>query len=96
MKTIQEIKKILVQHKDKLRKQYGVRKIGVFGSLLEENKKINDVDILVEFDRSIGFFKFIDLENHLEKLIRKRVDLVSKKALKPYIGKQILNKVLYL
>ena len=41
----------------------------------------------------MGFFKFLELEEHLEKSIGKKVDLVSKKALKPTIGRYILEEV---
>ncbi|HDI23863.1 MAG TPA: nucleotidyltransferase, partial [Thermoplasmatales archaeon] len=50
-------------------------------------------DILVEFEKPLGFFKFLELEECLSKLIGRKVDLVSKKALKPHIGKHILEEV---
>jgi predicted nucleotidyltransferase len=53
------------------------------------------VDILVEFseDAEIGFFKFLDLEEFLSRKLGVKVDLVTKNALKPYIGKRILQEV---
>jgi len=50
----------------------------------------------VEFEESIGFFQFMDLEEYLEKLLSAKVDLVSKKALKPRIEKHILKETIYL
>jgi uncharacterized protein len=41
-------------------------------------------------------FKFLELEEYLEQKIGKKVDLVSRKALKPYIGRKILNEVIML
>jgi len=38
----------------------------------------------------------MDLEEYLEKLFKRKVDLVSKKALKPRIGKYILREVVYM
>jgi len=38
----------------------------------------------------------MDLEEHLKNLLGIKVDLVSKKALKPYIGKHILREVIYI
>ena len=61
-----------------------------------EEKKRSDVDILVEFKEPVGLFKFMNLEEHLEKLLGTKVDLVSKKALKPRIGKYILKEVVYI
>ena len=94
-KSIEEIKKIIQQHKKEMKEKYGVKEIGIFGSLVRgEMKEESDVDILVEFEKPIGFFKFLELEEYLSNLIGRKVDLVSKKALKPHIGKYILEEVI--
>ncbi|MCD6221312.1 nucleotidyltransferase family protein [bacterium] len=94
-KSIEEIKKIIQQHKKEMKEKYGVKEIGIFGSLVRgEMKEESDVDILVEFEKPIGFFKFLELEEYLSDLIGRKVDLVSKKALKPHIGKYILEEVI--
>lgn len=96
VKKFEAIKKILSQHKQELREKFKVKEIGIFGSYVRrEQKKKSDVDILVEFEGSIGLFKFMDLEEYLESLLETEVDLVSKKALKPHIGKYILEEVVY-
>jgi len=51
---------------------------------------------LVEFEKPIDLFRFLDLEERLSELSGRKVDLVSKKALKPHIGKVILKEVQYL
>lgn len=95
-KPVQEIKKILAAHKQELREKYGVKEIGIFGSYVrEENRKISDIDILVEIEMPMGFLKFIRLERYLSELLGAKVDLVTKKALKPYIGQRILTEVIY-
>jgi len=79
-----------------LRNEYSVSSIGVFGSFSRgEDKKSSDVDILVEFSEPVGMFKFIELEEYLSKLIGKKVDLVTKNALKPAIREEILEEVIY-
>ncbi len=94
MKTLDEIKAIIEKHKKELRENYGVKEIGIFGSFVRgEARKDSDIDILVEFERPIGFFKFLELEEYLSNLIGRKVDLVSKKALKPHIGKYIFEEV---
>lgn len=94
-KSLSEIKEIIAKHKDELKKKYHVKEIGIFGSLVRgEAKEDSDVDILVEFEKPIGLFKFLELEEYLSNLIGKKVDLVSKKALKPHIGKYILKEVI--
>jgi predicted nucleotidyltransferase len=54
------------------------------------------VDILVDCTQSISAFQFIDLKYELSEMLGKKVDLVSKKALKPRIGKRILEEVEYI
>jgi predicted nucleotidyltransferase len=97
MPNVEEIKRIILQHKAEIKKKFKVKTIGVFGSYVRgEQKRGSDVDILVEFeeDAKIGFFKFLDLEEFLSQKLGVKVDLVTKNALKPYIGKSILQEVI--
>lgn len=74
------IKKIEENSKD-IRK-YGVKKIGLFGSFLKgKNKKGSDIDIIVSFDK-VNFDNYMELKFLLEKLFRRRVDLVIEKNLR--------------
>lgn len=96
MRRLSEIKKDLAQHKPKLKRDFKVKKIGIFGSYVRgESRKNSDLDILVEFEESPSLFGFIELENYLKKILRVKVDLVMKSALKPLIGKHILSEVIY-
>ncbi|MCM8807979.1 MAG: nucleotidyltransferase family protein [Candidatus Omnitrophica bacterium] len=99
VKTLKEIKIILESLKPELAKKYKIKEIGVFGSWVRgEQKKNSDIDILVEFEENSGIslFDFIEIEDYLRKKVGIKVDLVEKKALKPYIGKNILSEVIYL
>ena len=97
MITLKEVEKIINKHKPELEKKFKVREIGVFGSYVRgEQKKRSDIDILVAFKEPIGFFEFMDLEEFLKNLLGVKVDLVSKKALKPIIGGYILKEVVYI
>ncbi|HJH27289.1 MAG TPA: nucleotidyltransferase [Methanophagales archaeon] len=97
MNTIEGIKEILARHKDELRESFKLKEIGVFGSYVRgQQKEKSDVDILVEFEEVPGLFKLIELEDYLEEILRVKVDLVMKSALKPVIGKYILREVVYL
>jgi len=96
MKTFEEIKEIIQEHKKDLKKEYGVKEIGIFGSYVKgEQKAVSDVDILIELERPIGFVKFMKLEKRISDILGVKVDLVTKKALKPYIGQRILQEVQY-
>ncbi|MEW6262331.1 MAG: nucleotidyltransferase family protein [Thermodesulfobacteriota bacterium] len=91
---LKEIQAILRERRGELARDYGVAEIGVFGSCVrEEAAEASDIDILVEFNRPIGFFKFLELEERLGEWLGSRVDLVTKAALKPRIGRRILGEV---
>lgn len=97
MKKIGKIKQILAQHKQELENRFNVKEIGVFGSYVRnEQYRKSDLDILVGFKKSPGLFGFIDLEGYLTDLLKLKVDLVTKNALKPHIGEYILKEVLYI
>jgi uncharacterized protein len=96
MKNFEEIKELLQKHKDEFREQYGLKEIGIFGSYVRgEQNEESDLDILVELEKPLGFVKFIRLENALSQLLSVPVEIVTKKALKPHIGKRILQEVRY-
>ena len=96
MKTVEEIEEIIQENKKGLENNYGLKTIGIFGSYVKgEQDENSDVDILVEVKRPMGFVKFMKLEKRLSEIIGLKVDLVTKKALKPYIGKKILQEVQY-
>jgi len=97
MSQLDRIKSALQKHKRKIKEKYKVKEIGVFGSYVRgEQKKGSDIDILVEFSRIPGLFKYLELEGYLSRLIGTQVDLVHKSALKPLIGKHVLSEVIYL
>ncbi|EKD38624.1 MAG: hypothetical protein ACD_75C00671G0003 [uncultured bacterium] len=79
----------------RLRREYAVVSLGLFGSYVRgEQRKGSDLDVLVEFADVPGMLKFLDLERDLSHLLGVPVDLVQKEALKPSIGKRILEEVL--
>ncbi len=96
MTTAREINNTLRCHLGDLRQRYGIKRIGLFGSYARgEQHPESDIDLLVEFVRPIGFIQFMRLEGQLEVLLGGKVDLVTRKALKPHIGRRILDEVQY-
>lgn len=97
MKSLEEIKEILIKEKPLLREKYRVKEIGIFGSYLRrDQRRKSDLDILVEFEEAPGLLGFIELEERLSDTIGVKVDLVMKSALKPHIGKRILEEVMFI
>jgi len=93
---IDRIKDKLNKNKKLLTQKYKVKDIGIFGSYAKGNPSIkSDIDILVEFSSTPDFFEFIELEDFLKSLIGIKVDLVTKKALKPLIKDEILKEIVY-
>ena len=92
--SLETIRAILLEKRDELHRDYGVVEIGVFGSCVRADATdSSDIDILVEFSRPVGFFKFLELEELLSEWLGAKVDLVTKAALKPHIGRRILREV---
>ncbi len=78
------IKKIEEKSKD-IRK-YNVKKIGLFGSFAKgKQHKKSDIDIIVNFDKET-FDNYMGLLFLLEKMFRRKVDLVIEKDLHPELN----------
>lgn len=90
-----EIIQKLKELKPILNKDYAVREIGLFGSFANDSfSDHSDIDILVELDKPIGW-RFFTLEIYLENVFGRKIDLVTKSALKDQIKDNILQKVNY-
>lgn len=86
---------ILEAEKPVLARRYGVQSLGVFGSYVRgEEKPDSDLDVLVEFVAPPSLFEYVRLQNEISGLLGVPVDLVMKSALKPEIGKRILEEVI--
>ncbi|HTI91601.1 MAG TPA: nucleotidyltransferase family protein [Puia sp.] len=95
MSDLSTIQDKLRQIKPELSEKYHVNSIGLFGSVVRADfKPESDVDILVDFSQPIGI-EFIDLADELEKLLDRKVDLVSKAGIKPQYYQAIESEILY-
>jgi len=95
MVTKNDILSKLRELKPALYKNYAVKQIGLFGSFSDDSFNENsDIDLLVELERPIGW-KFFSLELYLEKIFGRKIDLVTKNALKDQIKESILKQVNY-
>ncbi len=95
MKTLEEIKNILEAHKEKLKERFGVKEIGIFGSYVRgEQTEKSDVDILVDFYELSDVFDLLRLERSLRRLLRCKVDVVRKQAIREELRDKILSEVI--
>ena len=96
LKTKEEVLRILGRELPYLNERYGVGKIALFGSYSRDEQDAgSDIDLLVQFDRPIGFFKFIAVEDYLMGRLGERVELVTEDALKPVIKPRIMQECVY-
>jgi predicted nucleotidyltransferase len=74
-----------------LRRRWSIRSLALFGSVVrDEATAQSDLNVLVEFDQPIDLFAFLALEEELADLAGRRVDLVSRAALKCHMGRRSL------
>ncbi len=91
--TAEKIINALESRKDELHK-YGVKRIGLFGSYAKKTaRKRSDIDFLVSFNKPT-FDNYMELKFLLEKMFRKRVDLVVEDSLKPAV-KYVKKEAIY-
>jgi predicted nucleotidyltransferase len=77
-----------------LREQYGVESLAIFGSYIHGTQRAeSDLDILVTFLKTPSLIRLIEIENNLADILRVKVDLVPRTALKPHIGARILREI---
>jgi predicted nucleotidyltransferase len=82
-----------------LRERFGVKRIGLFGSVLTDQfSDRSDIDLIVEFERPIGF-AFFDLVEHLEEILGRRVDVLTPDGVGsiriPAVAETIRNTAIY-
>jgi predicted nucleotidyltransferase len=92
-KDLKKISAILKRELPKLKSEFNVATLEIFGSFVRnEQKPDSDLDILVTFSIVPNLFQFVELENYLSDLFGLKVDLVMRSTLKPNIGKRIISE----
>lgn len=95
--TKEQIIDYLKDKKQLLHEQFGISKIGLFGSYARgESTKNSDIDIIYEIEKNKKFsmFAYLKLSQFLEENLQTKVDLVReatiKESLKNYIAKDVI------
>jgi len=73
---------------------------GIFGSYAKnQSNSKSDIDLLIEFKpkNNKTLFDMVDIQDELEKILKKNVDLVTKNSLNKYLKDEVLRttKILY-
>ena len=91
-RDIDEVRAVLRAMLPELRSRWPVSYLGIFGSWVRrEQDKDSDLDLLVDFDRPIGF-EIVALKDELERRLGLPVDLVMRGSLRRRIGRRILDE----
>ena len=95
--TTEEILEFIRKHKKLTHQRYGVIKIGVFGSRVKGNEKIeSDIDILIEMEKDKkNLHNFLEFKRFLGKNLGIQVDLGTESALKPMVKETIKDEIIY-
>jgi len=104
MKTIDEIKSILKEHKEEIKERFKVKEVGIFGSYVKGiHKEGSDLDLIVEFvdECSIGGFEYVglmtELEEYFQKILNMKSHLASRRhALSSDKWKEIEKEIVYI
>ena len=98
MMTQSDILSYLSQHKEDFFKEFGLVKLGIFGSFgRNEAKEDSDIDIIIELDNDVDdiYRKKLAFKHELESYFQRKVDIAREKYLKPLAKKSIMNDVIY-
>lgn len=78
-----------------IQQRFGVRALSLFGSVArDEARDESDIDVLVDFDGPATLLGFMGLKLFLEERLGVRVDLVTRRALKPLIKPRIESEAI--
>ena len=84
---------LLRENQDYLRDEFGVSRIGLFGSVArDQSNDLSDVDVVVEFNRPIGF-RFMDLADYLEGLLGRKVDLLTSAGIRAIRSRHVSENI---
>ena len=93
MKHLNEIKKIIKQHRNVLADKYGVAVVGIFGSYVRgEQEQRSDIDLLADILRPISLLEMVGAEIYLSEVLEIKVDLVPKRNVREELRNNILEE----
>lgn len=91
--TREQVLRILRQQKTELAENFGVESLSLFGSTARDQATPgSDVDLLVEFNRPVGYLGLFALQDHLESLLGCKVDLGTPNSLKRRIRARVIGE----
>lgn len=87
--TLVELRPIVQQ----IAREYGVRNVRVFGSFARgEQRRTSDVDLLVDLPDNMSLLDLSGMKLDLEDALRRKVDVVPARSIKPALRRRILSE----
>jgi len=94
MSNKEEVLQLLTKLKPELRLRYKAKQIGLFGSFIRnQQSQSSDIDLLVDFDEGADLFDLVGLAEFLEEKLQRKVDVVSRRALRLELREQVLKEM---
>jgi len=99
MLTRDEAVGLLQEKQPYLAAEFGVSRIGLFGSYAKGlPDETSDIDLVIEFDRPIGF-RFVELVDYLENLLGRKVDVLTPAGIQSIrlerVAREITQSIVY-
>jgi len=92
----ERILEFLRTHKEELRKQFGVTRLGLVGSYArDEAREESDIDLVVSLQSENSFRSFFGLLHFLQDNLHERIDLATEASLKPRVRETIMRDIHY-
>ena len=94
---IKDLKKIVAEEKDEIRRQYKARIVAVFGSYARGDFHADsDLDLLVDVDAGATLLDIVGLQHFLEDRLGCRVDVVTRRSLREELHASVFSEAIYL
>jgi predicted nucleotidyltransferase len=97
LEELDQILNFLRANKSLLRDRFGVVRLGVFGSFVNELQNASsDIDLIVEFEKGRkNIHDFLGLRRFLERELSRTVDMGLEQSLKPIVRENIKGRIVY-
>ena len=93
MTKLDSVQEIIKKERLYLSTEYGIKKIGVFGSVTRQTEHDDsDIDITIELAQPLGL-KFNELVEYFELLLNTKVDVLTKDGINNIRNKKISDDI---
>ena len=90
-----EVTQVIESQRQEIMDRFPVKSLYLFGSTArDEAGPESDVDLLVEFSQPVSLFEFIELQQTLERILRCKVDLGTRRSLKLHLMDRVLQEAI--